>query len=112
MALGVMIGALNLKRMQKVALCILYPITTPIGIAIGVGVHNAFNPNSHGLILTQGILNSLSAGILFYNTYTELMSEEISHNVAFRAYAPSFKAVCFLAMYVGAAAMAIIAIWA
>ncbi|KAJ3264394.1 hypothetical protein HDU77_008698 [Chytriomyces hyalinus] len=112
MALGVMIGALNLKRIQKVALCILYPITTPVGIAIGVGVHNAFNPNSHGLILTQGILNSLSAGILFYNTYTELMSEEISHNVAFRGYAPSFKAVCFLAMYVGAAAMAILAIWA
>ncbi|KAJ3234025.1 hypothetical protein HDU81_001787 [Chytriomyces hyalinus] len=112
MALGVMIGTLNLQRMQKAALCILYPITTPIGIAIGVGVHNAFNPNSHGLILTQGILNSLSAGILFYNTYTELMSEEISHNVAFRAYAPAFKSVCFFAMYVGAAAMAILAIWA
>ncbi|KAI8620087.1 Zinc/iron permease [Chytriomyces sp. MP71] len=112
MALGVLIGNLQLRDWTKTLLCLLYPLTTPIGIAIGIGVHDSYNANSGTLVLTQGIFNSLSAGILFYNTYTELMSEEISHNHSFRKFQPIFKAACFLALYCGAAAMAVVAVWA
>ncbi|KAJ3410047.1 hypothetical protein HDU80_005439 [Chytriomyces hyalinus] len=112
MALGVLIGNLRFSNLTKTLLCIMYPLITPIGIAIGIAVRSTYNENSPGLILTHGILNSLSAGILFYNTYAELMSEEISHNNTFRSYTLTFKAACFMAMYLGAAAMAIIALWA
>ncbi|KAJ3071618.1 hypothetical protein HDU98_005056 [Podochytrium sp. JEL0797] len=112
MALGVLIGNLNLSLQTKRLLCLAYPLTTPLGIAIGVGVRNVYNENDPNLILIQGIFNALSAGILFYNTYTELMSAEISHNAHFHGFNGNFKAACFLAMYLGAGTMALIGNWA
>ncbi|KAI8613663.1 Zinc/iron permease [Chytriomyces sp. MP71] len=112
MALGVLIGNLNFQATTRALLCLLYPLTTPLGIGIGIGVRNFYNGNSGSLIVTQGIFDSLSAGILFYNTYTELMSEEISHNTTFYKFQAKFKAACFFAMYLGAAAMAVVGIWA
>ncbi|KAJ3078763.1 hypothetical protein HK100_010620 [Physocladia obscura] len=112
MALGVLIGNLDISGRTKNILGIMYPLTTPIGIGIGIGVRNIYNANAGGLVLTQGIFNSLSAGILFYNTYTELMSSEISHSGIFQEFSTSFKLACFIAMYLGATAMAIIGYWA
>ncbi|KAI9326214.1 ZIP zinc transporter-domain-containing protein [Obelidium mucronatum] len=73
MALGVLIGSLgNLTASTRLILGLLYPLTTPVGIAIGIAVRNSYNSNSSHLIILQGILDSLSAGILFFNTYCEL----------------------------------------
>ncbi|KAI8620086.1 ZIP zinc transporter-domain-containing protein [Chytriomyces sp. MP71] len=112
MALGVLIGRLNLSLPTRRLLCSLYPLTTPLGIAIGVAVHSSFNDASGAIVLTRGVFNSLSAGILFFNAYTELMSEEVSHSAQFRALRGGFKMACLGAMYCGAAVMAVIAIWA
>ncbi|KAJ3018859.1 UNVERIFIED_CONTAM: hypothetical protein HDU68_010939 [Siphonaria sp. JEL0065] len=111
MALGVLIGNLNLSLQAKRLMCFVYPLTTPIGISLGIAIRNIYNENDGGVVLAQGIFNSLSAGILFYNTYTELMSAEVSHSGHFHGFSPYFKAACFVAMYSGAAAMAILAIW-
>ncbi|KAJ3059853.1 hypothetical protein HDU99_006191, partial [Rhizoclosmatium hyalinum] len=112
MALGVLIGNLQLSIWTKRLLCLAYPLTTPIGIGIGIAIRSFYNENDGGLILAEGIFNSLSAGILFYNTYTELMSAEVSHSGPFNRFTAGFKAACFLSMYLGASAMAIIGIWA
>ncbi|KAJ3237315.1 hypothetical protein HDU81_009651 [Chytriomyces hyalinus] len=112
MALGVLIGKLSMSLTSKRMLCLMYPLTTPLGVAIGITVRHSYNENATNMILVQGIFNSLSAGILFYNTYTELMSEEVSHSAHFRGFTKGFKAACFSAMYFGAASMAILAIWA
>ncbi|KAJ3012644.1 UNVERIFIED_CONTAM: hypothetical protein HDU68_001089 [Siphonaria sp. JEL0065] len=112
MALGVLIGNLKIAQGYKNLMNLAYPLTTPIGLVIGICVRHYYNENDGGLILTQGIFDSLSAGILFYNTYTELMSGEVSHNGHFHGFTSGFKAACFLAMYLGATAMAIVAIWA
>jgi len=42
-------------------------LITPIGIAIGVGVHDGFAANGRTALLSVGILNSISAGILVSN---------------------------------------------
>ncbi|KAJ3165630.1 high-affinity Zn(2+) transporter zrt1 [Irineochytrium annulatum] len=113
MAIGTLISKMTVKSVAKyLVFGIAYPLTTPVGIAIGVGTRSYFNGNAETTIVVQGILNSLSAGILFYNTYTELMSMEINHNPTFRGFSGAFKSVCFFAMYLGAAAMAVIGIWA
>ncbi|KAJ3298198.1 hypothetical protein HDU79_000086 [Rhizoclosmatium sp. JEL0117] len=112
MALGCLITSLRTTTFKKLLMCLAYPLTTPVGIAIGIGLREVYNTNDGGLILTRGIFNSLSAGILFYNTYTELMSAEVSHSAQFGAFSGGFKAVCFGAMYLGAAAMAVVANWA
>ncbi|KAI9335954.1 Zinc/iron permease [Obelidium mucronatum] len=112
MALGILIGNLNISIFAKRIMCLMYPLTTPLGITIGVGVRNFYNANDGGFVVAQGICDSLSAGILIYNTYTELMNGEVNHSGHFINFSPVFKGCCFLAMYLGAATMAVIALWA
>lgn len=83
---------------------------TPIGVAIGIGIRSVMSVPS--TILAQAILDSLSAGILLYNAYISLMSAEINHSIAFRRSKFSKKVVCLVSMYVGAAAMSVIGLWA
>ena len=112
LALGSLVSDTNLSNVSKVVMALLYPLSTPIGIGIGIGVHSVYSENQPSLILIQGILESLSSGILIYSTYCELVGGEINHNAAFARYPRKFKVICFLAMYLGAAAMAIIGYWA
>ncbi|KAJ3060251.1 hypothetical protein HDU98_003757 [Podochytrium sp. JEL0797] len=112
MALGVLIGELNFTVLTKRLLCLVYPLTTPIGIALGIAMRSFYNANDPNLVVFQGIMDALSAGILMYNTYTELMSAEISHNVHFQRFSAYFKTACFFSMYLGAATMAVIGVWA
>ncbi|KAG0175542.1 high-affinity Zn(2+) transporter zrt1 [Apophysomyces sp. BC1034] len=112
-ALGTRINDLNCKSWVKpIVMGLLFIITTPFGVAIGVGIHESFNPLSSSSVLAQAILDSLSAGILLYNAYVSLMSIEINHNAAFRKSSLIRKAVCFLSMYIGAALMAVLGTWA
>lgn len=90
----------------------LYIVMTPIGCAIGIGIHSSFNPNSSSAILASAILDSLSAGILLYNAYISLMSQEMNQNEEFRKAPFSRKLVCFMSMYCGAGLMALLGKWA
>jgi len=114
MALGSLISNLKHNRscLTLVFLGLVYPLTTPVGMIIGIGVRNVYNAHSNNVIVAQGILDSLSAGILIYNAYAELISVEVNHNRTFRKFSSKFKAACFLSMYLGASAMAVVAVWA
>ncbi|KAI8901450.1 Zinc/iron permease [Globomyces pollinis-pini] len=111
-ALGSMIVSVKMSGNTKIYLMLLYPLTTPTGIAVGILLSNSFNVNSNTCILIRAILMSLSSGILMYNTYSELMGNEIIRNHTFHQYSNSFKSICFLSMYLGASTMAVLAIWA
>lgn len=54
------------------AAAILYGLTTPIGIAAGLGVRTSYNPGSTTASIVSGILDSLSAGILIYTGLVEV----------------------------------------
>ncbi|KAJ3190580.1 high-affinity Zn(2+) transporter zrt1 [Irineochytrium annulatum] len=113
MAMGALIAKMKVKSMTKYLFFgLAYPLATPIGIAIGIVTRSSFNGNALTTIVVQGILDSLSAGILFYNTYSELMSIEINHNLSFKRLSGGFKAACFFSMYLGASALAVIGIYA
>lgn len=64
------------SRYNYVPLCaaILYGLTTPIGIAVGLGVRTTYNPGSTEASIVSGILDSLSAGILIYTGLVEVCS--------------------------------------
>lgn len=102
----------NTSWSKAFVLGLLFIIMTPIGVAIGIGIHSSFNPNSSSSVLASAILDSLSAGILLYNAYISLMALEINHNVQFRQQPFVRKTICFLSMYVGAGLMALIGEWA
>ncbi|KAI7887252.1 ZIP zinc transporter-domain-containing protein [Mucor mucedo] len=110
-ALGTRVNDLQYKSWKKpIIMGIIFVCMTPIGIGIGIGIKSTMNPPSS--ILAQAILDSLSAGILLYSAYISLMSIEINHNIGFRKSSLPRKVFCFLCMYLGAALMSVIGIWA
>jgi solute carrier family 39 (zinc transporter), member 1/2/3 len=52
---------------------LLYGITTPIGIAAGLGIRSSYNPNTPLASIVSGVLDSLSAGILVYTGLVEVI---------------------------------------
>jgi zinc transporter 1/2/3 len=57
-------------------LCTAYGLTTPIAIAIGLGVRTTYNPNSNTANIVSGVLDSISAGILIYTGLVELIARD------------------------------------
>ena len=55
-----------------VAGAILYGLTTPIGIAAGLGVRSTYNPGSTTASIVSGVLDAFSAGILIYTGLVEV----------------------------------------
>lgn len=50
----------------------IYGLTTPIGIAVGLGVRSTYNPNTARASIVSGVLDSISAGILIYTGLVEV----------------------------------------
>lgn len=53
-----------------------YGISTPIAIAVGLGVRETFSPGSRTTLMVNGVFDSISAGILIYTGLVELMAHE------------------------------------
>ncbi|KAL0667946.1 hypothetical protein Bca4012_030650 [Brassica carinata] len=87
-----------------------FALTTPIGIGIGTAVASSFNSHSVVALVTEGILDSLSAGILVYMALVDLiaadfLSKRMSCN--FR-----LQIVSYMMLFLGAGLMSSLAIWA
>ncbi|KDQ58679.1 hypothetical protein JAAARDRAFT_676449 [Jaapia argillacea MUCL 33604] len=59
---------------------ILYGLTTPIGIAIGLGVRASYNPGSTEASIVSGVMDAVSSGILIYTGLVELLAHEFLFN--------------------------------
>lgn len=57
-------------------LCLAYGVTTPIAIAVGLGVRTTYNPESFTANVVSGVLDSMSAGILIYTGLVELLARD------------------------------------
>lgn len=65
------LGTLKIWLMY-VAFC----ITTPLGIVIGIGVRQSYNGNDRSTLLAIGILTSISAGILLYASFIQIIMHD------------------------------------
>ena len=64
------------KRWTPYVLAVGYALSTPIAIAIGIGVRTTYPPNSQTTLIVNGCFDSVSAGILIYTGLVELMAHE------------------------------------
>lgn len=63
--LGARIASLHWQsRLHTILQILAFMLTTPIGIAIGIGVRQSFSANGTAALVSIGILDSTSAGIL------------------------------------------------
>ncbi|PWN24510.1 Zinc/iron permease, partial [Jaminaea rosea] len=63
-------------RMLKIVLHSVFILSTSFGIAIGIGVRKSFNGNDRDTLLTIGVLDSVSAGILLYSSLTQILPKD------------------------------------
>ncbi|KAG0651398.1 High-affinity zinc transport ZRT1 [Hyphodiscus hymeniophilus] len=61
-------------------LCGSYGLTTPIAIAIGLGLRTTYNSGSYTANVVSGVLDSISAGILIYTGLVELLARDFLFN--------------------------------
>ena len=114
-ALGAQIANLKTTSLRPaITMIVFYSLTTPVGIAVGIGIHaGTYNPKSVSALLVTGILDSLAAGILIYVALVNLINAEMGTNAhTFYSLRNQLKFLYFAALYLGVTAMAIIGRWA
>ncbi|WVZ04675.1 hypothetical protein V8G54_018021, partial [Vigna mungo] len=56
----------NLKRVSIVVMGLFFPLTTLVGIGIGIGISSVYDKNSPTTFIMEGVFNTTSIGILIY----------------------------------------------
>ncbi|CAI7590768.1 unnamed protein product [Penicillium glandicola] len=92
-------------------LCAAYGLTTPISIAIGLGLRTTYNPGSFTANVVSGVLDSISAGILLYTGLVELLARDFLFD-PHRTKDDKRLAFMVLTMLLGAGIMALLGKWA
>lgn len=87
-----------------------FAITTPAGISAGIGLSSFYNPNSPKALVVEGILDSVSAGILIYMALVDLIAADfLSKKMSCNA---RLQILSYFTLFLGASLMSVLAIWA
>lgn len=108
LALGSRIAAIHFpKSSPRPWLMVLaYGITTPIGQAIGLVVHNLYDPRSQTGLLMVGVMNAISSGLLLFAGLVQLLAEDFLSEKSYEVLHGKKRVNAFLAVVAGAGLMA------
>ncbi|KAK4765609.1 hypothetical protein SAY86_026699 [Trapa natans] len=106
-------GCISQARFQPRAVAAMvayFAATTPLGIAVGIGISRVYSEDSRVALIVGGLLQSASAGILIYMALVDLiaadyMSPRLLGN-------PRLHVGASLSLLLGAACMSVLARWA
>ena len=87
-----------------------FSLTTPVGIAIGIGISSVYNENSPNALIFEGIFNAASAGILIYMALVDLLAADFM-NPRVQSNA-SLQIGVNVSLLLGAGLMSLLAKWA
>ncbi|KAJ9157134.1 Zinc-regulated transporter 1 [Coniochaeta hoffmannii] len=93
------------------ALCATYGLTTPISIAIGIGLSTQYNSGSFTANVVSGVLDSVSAGILIYTGLVELLARDFLFNKD-RTRNKNEITLMLVCLFLGCGIMALLGKWA
>ncbi|KAF8007486.1 hypothetical protein BT93_K1489 [Corymbia citriodora subsp. variegata] len=110
MGLGGCITQAKFETRASATMALFFSLTTPVGIAIGLGVSNVYDENSPKALVVEGIFNAASSGILIYMALVDLlaadfMSAKLQNN-------GRLLSGTFVALLLGAGCMSLLAKWA
>ncbi|PYH98455.1 ZIP zinc/iron transport family [Aspergillus ellipticus CBS 707.79] len=113
LGIGARMSALHFGRHRCLpwVLCMAYGLTTPIAIAIGLGVRTTYNSGSKTANIVQGVLDAISAGILIYSGLVELLARDFLFDPD-RTKRRAHLLGMLLCVMLGAGIMALIGKWA
>ncbi|KAF6148801.1 hypothetical protein GIB67_038134 [Kingdonia uniflora] len=109
-ALGGCISQAQFKMLATTVMACFFAITTPLGIAVGTGLSSLYNPDSPRALIIEGILDSISAGILVYMALVDLIAADFLSKRMICNF--RLQVVSYFALFLGASLMSMLAIWA
>ncbi|XP_028773331.1 zinc transporter 1 isoform X3 [Neltuma alba] len=110
MGLGGCICQAKFKSTSAAIMAIFFSLTTPMGIAIGVGISGVYRGNTPAALIVEGVFNSASAGILIYMALVDLLAADFM-NPKLQSNS-KIQLSAHLSLLLGIASMSSLAIWA
>ncbi|BDD57922.1 hypothetical protein MAP00_003242 [Monascus purpureus] len=89
-----------------------YGTTTPIGQALGLVLHNFYDPASSTGLLMVGITNAISSGLLLFAGLVELLAEDFLSESSYQTLRGKRRIQACIAVASGAVLMSFVGAWA
>lgn len=109
-ALGSCLIQAEFRSWAFALMALIFALTTPVGVAIGIGIQSTYNVNSITNLVVSGVFDSISTGILIYMALVDLIAVDFTSK-RFRS-SLVLQVGSYLALAGGCAVMAVIGIWA
>jgi zinc transporter 1/2/3 len=87
-----------------------FTLTTPFGIAIGACIASGFDASSPAALIVEGVFDSVSGGILIYMALVDLIAADFLNKRI--QCTRIMQVLSYIALFLGAASMSSLAIWA
>ncbi|KAJ0230979.1 zinc transporter 10 [Hirschfeldia incana] len=110
MGLGGCILQAEYGWVKKGVMAFFFAVTTPFGVALGMALSKTYKENSPDSLITVGILNASSAGLLIYMALVDLLAADFMGQKMQRSIKLQLKS--YVAVLLGAGGMAVMAKWA
>ncbi|KAG9449300.1 hypothetical protein H6P81_009265 [Aristolochia fimbriata] len=110
MGLGGCILQAEYKILKKSVMVFFFSTTTPFGIVLGIVLSNVYKSNSPKSLITEGLLNASSAGLLIYMALVDLLAAEFMGAKLQGSIKLQLKS--YVAVLLGAGGMSLMAKWA
>lgn len=101
----------HLKRIPWY-LSAVYSITTPLGIAAGLGVRHLYLENSPTSLIVVGVFDGFCSGLLIYNGLVELMARDFISDQSLKGISNIRYSLAYVLFLLGGLLMAIVGKWA
>ncbi|KAF9908147.1 hypothetical protein EC991_010167 [Linnemannia zychae] len=110
---GARIADLDLEQTPAhYLLAFIFSFATPAGILMGISFSKAYDSDSVYALWTEGVLDAISTGILLYIGYVTLLAVEFNLKSESLRQSARAKSLCFIALWTGAGAMAVLGFFA
>ncbi|KAK3006736.1 hypothetical protein RJ639_016087 [Escallonia herrerae] len=110
MGLGGCILQAEYKFFKKAVMVFFFSVTTPFGIALGLALSKTYKENSPSALITVGLLNASSAGLLIYMALVDLLASDFMGPKLQGSIKLQLKS--YVAVLLGAGGMSLMAKWA
>ncbi|CAM0902743.1 unnamed protein product [Alopecurus aequalis] len=108
--LGGCIVQANFKVRATIIMAAFFSLTAPVGIVLGIAISSSYNVHSSTAFIIEGVFNSASAGILIYMSLVDLLATDFN-NPKLQTNT-KLQLMTYLALFLGAGMMSMLAIWA
>lgn len=114
LALGTRIATIDFGRgsWKPYLMILAFGATTPLGQAIGIIVHRLYDPQSAFGLLTVGLTNAISSGLLLFAALTQLLAEDFLSAHSYQVLTGRKRTQAFVALWAGAVLMALVGAFA